>query len=538
MDSFLQIVHWDYILGGFALFLFGIYFMGEGLKNSVGEKLQYYISKYTSTPWKGMLVGTGITFFIQSSSATTGIVIGLVRARLLTMKQAVGVIIGANIGTTATSLMIGLNLDQYALYFIFLGVICMLFMKQKKAHYLGKIILGFGILFLGCTLMGNELLRFESLQEFQKVASAMKDRPFISMLVGAFMTAIVQSSSVVISSMQSFYSMDIFSLYAALPFIFGSNIGTTITAVIASLGGSKQSKQTACVHVLFNLSGGLLFMLLIEPFVQILTYIETSFIIQPSLLIALSHLLFNLTTAFIIYPFIPYIVTLIQKIIPDDEQVQEEIISFRLDTKLVDQLPSSALNISRQACVKMGELFLEGITECHLYYINNEDKNSACSHKIHLIHKAQKEIAAYLVQITHQTMSQEVIDDSIHYLNIIKCYDYSVDLMKHLLDYQQEVIKTHAVYHENAKRDIDEMFLTLQQMSEIALQFLIKADEISKREMQDLNNYLNLIEEKARLRHYHRLSNKEEKSAIIISSFIDIISTLARIGNQLHEITK
>ena len=173
----LSSISWDFIIGGLALFLFGIQFMGDGLKSIAGEKLRDYIDKYTNKPWKGILVGTIITVFIQSSSATSAIAIGFVRAGLMSLEQSVGIIIGANIGTTITAFLIGLKVETLALYFVFLGVLITLFAKRKKQTYMGQIVLGFGLLFFGLRLMGDELSKLGELDFFANLATTMQDQP-------------------------------------------------------------------------------------------------------------------------------------------------------------------------------------------------------------------------------------------------------------------------------------------------------------------------------------------------------------------------
>ena len=175
----LSSISWDFIIGGLALFLFGIQFMGDGLKSIAGEKLRDYIDKYTNKPWKGILVGTIITVFIQSSSATSAIAIGFVRAGLMSLEQSVGIIIGANIGTTITAFLIGLKVETLALYFVFLGVLITLFAKRKKQTYMGQIVLGFGLLFFGLRLMGDELSKLGELDFFANLATTMQDQPIL-----------------------------------------------------------------------------------------------------------------------------------------------------------------------------------------------------------------------------------------------------------------------------------------------------------------------------------------------------------------------
>ncbi|MED9804422.1 MAG: Na/Pi symporter, partial [[Clostridium] innocuum] len=183
-------ISWDFIIGGLALFLFGIQFMGDGLKSIAGEKLREYIDRYTNKPWKGILVGSIITVFIQSSSATSAIAIGFVRAGLMSLEQSIGIIIGANIGTTVTAFLIGLKVETLALYFVFLGVLITLFAKRKKQTYMGQIVLGFGLLFFGLRLMGDELSKLGQMDFFTTLATTMQNQPILGFISGTLMTAV------------------------------------------------------------------------------------------------------------------------------------------------------------------------------------------------------------------------------------------------------------------------------------------------------------------------------------------------------------
>ncbi len=302
------------ILGGFALFLFGIYYMGEGLKNIAGDKLKYYIEKFTNKPWKGILVGTVITAFIQSSSATTAIAIGFVRAGLMKLDQVFGVIMGANIGTTITAFLIGLKVEEYALFFVFVGVLLVTFSTKKKIKYTGEIILGFGVLFYGLSLMGGELKNLKDLKEFTTFAQASNDNGLIGLAAGTIISGIIQSSSAFVGIVQKLYESGALTLLASIPLVFGSNIGTTVTAVLASLGGNTSSIRAAAIHVFFNVLGTIIFMIFLVPFVSLIEYISAQLQLQPMMQIGTAHIIFNVVTTIVVYPFIHLIIIFIKKI--------------------------------------------------------------------------------------------------------------------------------------------------------------------------------------------------------------------------------
>ena len=313
-------ISWDFIIGGLALFLFGIQFMGDGLKSIAGEKLREYIDRYTNKPWKGILVGSIITVFIQSSSATSAIAIGFVRAGLMSLEQSIGIIIGANIGTTVTAFLIGLKVETLALYFVFLGVLITLFAKRKKQTYMGQIVLGFGLLFFGLRLMGDELSKLGQMDFFTTLATTMQNQPILGFISGTLMTAVVQSSSAVVGIIQKIYDSGAMTLTAALPFVFGSNIGTTVTAVFASIGGSTSAKRAAAVNVLFNTIGSVIFMFLLTPYVDFIAFLSDKYSISPMMQIAIAHILRTIVISILAYPCINLMVRVIKKIIPGEEE--------------------------------------------------------------------------------------------------------------------------------------------------------------------------------------------------------------------------
>ena len=220
---------------------------------------------------------------IQSSSGTTALAIGLIRSGLMTLEQSIGIIMGANIGTVITSVFVGLKVSQYAVYFIILGAAFLMFSKNKKTKYMGQIIFGFGCLFYGLELMGDNLANISKVPEFTQVANYLSQNPWLGLLGGTLLTTAVQSSAAVIAIAQQMYGAGAIGLSIALPFLFGSNIGTTITAVLASFGGTVPAKRAAFFHVLFNVVGSLLFMIVLSPFTLLIEWLAGALNILPEL---------------------------------------------------------------------------------------------------------------------------------------------------------------------------------------------------------------------------------------------------------------
>jgi phosphate:Na+ symporter len=238
-------------IGGLGIFLFGIKYMGDGLQRSAGDKLRDILDKFTTNPVMGVLAGIIVTVLIQSSSGTTAITVGLVSAGFMTLRQAIGVIMGANIGTTVIAFIIGINVSDYALPVIFVGAILIFFFKNKRVQNIGQMIFGFGALFFGLELMGSGMKPLRTLQEFHDITVSMSDNPLLGVLVGTVFTVIVQSSSATIGILQELFGQGLIDINAALPVLFGDNIGTTITAVLASIGATIAARRAALAHVIW-----------------------------------------------------------------------------------------------------------------------------------------------------------------------------------------------------------------------------------------------------------------------------------------------
>ena len=354
-------IDWQAILGGLGLFLFGIKFMGDGLKSLAGDKLRDIIDKYTSKPWMGLIIGILVTVFIQSSSATTAITIGFVRAGLMRLDQTVGIIFGANIGTTITAFLVGLKVEKYSLFFIFVGAMMLLFSKRKKQGYIGEITLGFGMLFYGLMLMGDALKVLKDIQAFHDLTIAMSAHPWWAVGGGIIMTGVIQSSSAMIGIVQKIYESGGMPFAAALPFVFGSNIGTTITAALAAMGGSLASRRAAGIHTLFNVLMTIIAMLMLPLYLSLFAYLTGRFGIEPMMQIAVAHIIFNLVGTILFYPFIKQMVWIIKKTIRGDEKERIDINTEDFDSGLAHDLPTAALGVAKRATLKMGEISTEVI---------------------------------------------------------------------------------------------------------------------------------------------------------------------------------
>ncbi|MDD8048913.1 MAG: Na/Pi cotransporter family protein [Thomasclavelia sp.] len=531
-------IQWPLILAGLGLFLFGIDYMGEGLKNYSGDKLKNAIDKYTSNPLKGILIGAFVTCLIQSSSGTTALTIGLIRSGLMTLDQAVGIIMGANIGTVITSFLVGLKVSKYAVYFIIVGACFLMFSKNKKTKYLGQIIFGFGCLFYGLDLMGTNLGEIANVPEFTQVAKVLSENPWLGLLGGTILTTAIQSSAAVIAIVQQMYGSGAIGLSIALPFLFGSNIGTTITAILASIGGSIPAKRAAFFHVLFNVVGSLIFMLLLYPFQELILWIAKIINVSPELQLAIAHGIFNITTTILFFPFIKKIVVLVKKIIPNDTKEIEMDLS-ELDTNVIELFPSHALEIAKKKTLEMGQITIEALQNNKSYFdVKSVKAYDSVVEMENAINTLDSKISEYLVLISHETLNDH--DSNSYYANMtaIKDFERIGDLCMNIANYYQQVFDEKEDFSKEAREDVDTMLnMSIEMLDKAIIAFdthdLDAIDYVDEKESD-----LDYFNRKAKARHITRVSKNAEESAIVNSIYVDILSNLERIGDHCQNISE
>jgi phosphate:Na+ symporter len=530
---------WQSILGGFGLFLFGIKFMGDGLKAYAGDKLRDFIDRYTTKVWMGVLVGIVATILVQSSSASTAITIGFVRAGLMRLDQAVGIILGANIGTTTTAFLVGLKIERYALYFIFIGAMMLLFSKRKKNAYLGEIVLGFGILFFGLSIMGTALKLLKDIDAFHELALLMSDSPLLALFGGAAMTALIQSSSAMIAIIQKIYESGGIAFDAVLPFLFGSNIGTTITAILAALGGSLAARRAAGVHTLFNFLVSIIAMILLVPYYNLIMFITVRFNVEPMMQIAISHIIFNIGGTLLFYPFINQLVWIIRKVIRGEEQERIEINTNDFDLQLAKSLPSAALEISKRATIKMGEITSECLLETRKLF-NQEQKASVdtVSQLEDIVNNFDSKITDYLLIISKEGLSEKDTDANSINLQIVKNLERIGDLSMNLAEFYDLVYDSKEDFSPSALEDVNNMYEVTQHMLNRAIRIYAEDDFALTHSISEDESYVDLLEQKARQRHFERMRSSECTTAVGSSVFIDILGTLERIADHADNIAR
>ena len=341
------------IMGGLGLFLFGMNLMGEALEKAAGSKLKKIIELLTSNIFMGVLVGTLVTAVIQSSSATTVMVVGFVNAGIMTLPQAVGVIMGANIGTTVTAQLVSIDMNGLAPVALGIGIILYLFGGKPKTKHIAEVLIGFGILFTGMDFMKEAVQPLSEYQGFTNALLTFGKYPILGLLLGFGITAIIQSSSASMGMLVVLASQGLIPLNSALPILYGQNIGTCVTSLISSIGASISAKRAALIHLIFNILGTVIFLLFLNKIVVAgVTYIDPNNVARQ---IANVHTIFNIASTLILLPFNKMIIKLATRLIPDShlEDDDVKVVKF-IDDRMIETPSIALLNVEKET-LRMGE---------------------------------------------------------------------------------------------------------------------------------------------------------------------------------------
>lgn len=524
-------------LGGLGIFLYGIKFMGDGLQKSAGDKLRDILDRFTTNPIMGVIAGVIVTILIQSSSATTVITVGLVSAGFMTLRQAIGVIMGANIGTTVTAFIIGIDIGEYALPIIALGSVLLFFFKNKKVHNFGQIVFGFGALFYGLELMSGGMKPLRSLEAFHDLTVSMSSNPILGVVVGTVFTVIVQSSSATIGILQGLFAEELINLDAALPVLFGDNIGTTITAVLAAIGASVAARRAAAVHVMFNLIGTTIFLILLKPFTLLIESLQANMGLNQEMTIAFAHGIFNTSNTIIQLPFVAVLALIVTKLIPGEDSVAEYK-AKHLDPVFIEQSPSIALGQAKEEVLRMGKFSVRGLEETVQYLNTGHQKHSDSAYQLEdAINNLDRKITDYLVKLAtsslseHESTEHTVLMDTVR--DIERIGDHFENIIE-LIDYKQA---NKVAITESAMADLEQMFnLTISTVKE-ALQALDHNDKEAARHVVKKEEEIDKMERKLRKQHILRL-NEGVCSGQAGIVYVDIVSNLERVGDHAVNIAE
>lgn len=523
-------------LGGLGIFLYGLKIMGDGLQASAGDRLRNILNKYTSNPVLGVLAGMIVTILIQSSTGTTVITIGLVTAGFMTLKQAIGVIMGANIGTTVTAFIIGIDLGEYAMPILALGAFLIFFFKRSKINNIGRVLFGFGSLFFGLEFMGGAVKPLAELEGFRQLMLDMSSHTIYGILVGIGLTALVQSSSATIGILQEFYSQDLITLQGAIPVLLGDNIGTTITAILASLAGSLAAKRAAFVHVIFNVIGVIIFTLLLPIVIPLIATIQDAWHLKPVMTIAFAHGAFNVTNTLIQLPFVGVLAWIVTKIVPGKD-VTEDYKPQHLNKDLVYHAPGVALQETQKELQNVGNIVRSMLDDVHHPSQMDKKMIKNVQQKHQAVVTISDSIRNYLVRISTKNVTRKDVE------RLAVMFDVNRSILKvsELIEaYIEQVNRKKAkeiTLTEDAERGIDKLYRFVDESFTKAIETLDVYDTTKKDEVVERSREAFNIEHQLRKGHIKRL-NRGECSTDGGLLYVDIIAVLERIGYNSRNISE
>ncbi|MEX3625585.1 Na/Pi cotransporter family protein [Viridibacillus arvi] len=522
-------------LGGLGLFLFAIKYMGDGLQKAAGDRLRDLLDRFTTNPFMGVLVGIFVTVLIQSSSGTTVITVGLVSAGFMTLRQAIGVIMGANIGTTVTAFIIGINVGEYAYPIMALGAVLLFFFKKSKVQNIGQVLFGFSGLFIGLELMSSGMKPLRDWPAFIDLTLNMSDSPILGVIVGAIFTLIVQSSSATVGILQGLYAENLITLQGALPVLFGDNIGTTITAILAALGASVAARRAAATHVLFNVVGSIIFLLVLGLFTNYMEWVTGILGLEPKMQIAFAHGTFNVVNTLIQLPLIGVWAYVVTKLIPGEDTIVEYKPKY-LDYSLITKSPGIALGQAKQEVVRMGDFGVQGLSSAMDYLKTLDVKQASTAAQLEeAINNLDHKTTDYLVSLSKQSLSGA--NSHIHHALLENIRDIErvgdhVENLIELIDYKES---NRIKLSQEATQEIEEMFELVIDTVKIAMQALDTRDVSLAQQVRSQEERIDEMERSLRKHHIRRL-NEGICSGSAGVVFADIISNLERIGDHANNI--
>ena len=526
------------LLGGLALFLYGMQMMSTGLEAAAGNRMKSILEKLTSNRVKGVLFGAAITAVIQSSSATTVMVVGFVNSGLMTLKQAVWVIMGANIGTTITGQLIALDIGAIAPLFAIAGVGAIMFIKSEKVHHISSIFAGLGILFMGMDMMGAAMSPLKESEAFISLMTKF-DNPLLGILVGALFTAVIQSSSASVGILQALASTGMIPLSSAVFVLFGQNIGTCITAVLASIGMKVNAKRTTVIHLLFNIIGTVLFTVicLVTPYV---TWIEAMTPGDPVAQIANAHTVFNIVTTLLLLPFGTHMANIAVRILPDSKKADDEDLRLKYIRPFESSyaIGHSAVAVSqvRDEVNRMRDMVAKNISDSFDSLVQYDEKlRKKVSEREEYIDFLNKGISEYIVSLMASEMNMSDSRKINGYYAIISNLERIGDHAVNLAEYGDDMRKWEIDFSDTVKEELNEMkaqcIAALDNLKEVTsenVERILSQAVIIEQKTDDMRDkYF-----KKQMQRLKKGKCKQEAGMI----FSDIISGLERVADHATNI--
>lgn len=529
MDTIFLIIN---LLGGLGLFLYGMKMMGDGLENAAGDKLKGIFDKITSNPIKGVLTGTIVTAIIQSSSATTVMIVGFVNAGLMNLYQATSVIMGANIGTTITAQLITFKFDAFSPIFLAIGAGMILFCNKRKVKEVGQIILGFGVLFLGLNLMSGAMSPLKDSVFFTNLILKLEGHTILGLLIGLMMTAVLQSSSASTGILVALASTGSLPLTVAIPILLGNNIGTCVTALISSIGTSITAKKAAVIHLLFNLIGAIIFLIIpVSLLADVVLAISPN--VGPEAIprqIANAHTLFNVVNTILLLPLIKYLVAFVNKIIPGEDEKDVPGVKY-IDERLLET-PAIAFGQTTNEVARMAEKAKENLKVAMNSFLQGDEELIKLAYSNErIINLLEHDITRYLVKLSNSDLGDEQRAELAAYFHVVNDIERIGDHAENIADLASERITKGLTFSPEALSEIKGMFDYTVSAVEMSIDCFKNYNKEKAAGIRGIEDRIDALEKELRASHIKRL-NTGVCNAVVGTIFLDLISNLERIGDH------
>lgn len=500
---FFMLAYFLAFLGGIALFMYGMQLMGDGLQKAAGAKLQKILEAMTGVLAMGILLGAVVTAVLQASGATTVMTVGLVNAGLLTLKQGFGIIMGANIGTTMTAQLIAFKLSDYITVLIFIGFLMQLLARKSRTKYLGQVMLGFGILMLGMDMMGKAVMPLRNYPGFVHFIEVFSSNPLLGIGIGMIMTVLIQSSSATIGILIAMAGQGLIPLEGAIPVLLGDNIGTCITAVLASLRANLTAKRVAAAHVMFNVIGSIIFVVFMPFFIKFVLLVSPDGDIARQ--IANAHSAFNILNTLLFMPFVNPFIKLVEKIVPG----KAEIISMRpvyLDKNMLNT-PSIAISLAVKEVVRMGELARKDV-RLGMEAIQSFDADKVKYVLEHepVVDALERDITDYLTQMSSSEMSESLTTRHTGLLHACTDIERIGDHGETLAKRARKLVEEDVVFSDEAKAELLQLSEMVLRASGRSLEALEKNDKVIAEDAVRLCREVKQYQKEIRKNHITRLN--------------------------------
>lgn len=520
------------LIGGLGMFLYGMKLMGDGLENATGERLKGILEKVTGNKFIGIIIGAAVTAVIQSSSATTVMVVGFVNAGLMSLVQATGVIMGANIGTTITAQMVSFKLEHIAPIFVAIGSFIMLFSKNKKKKELASILLGFGLLFMGMGMMSVAMKPVTESNAFQDIIVVIGRNRFFGLLTGLGMTALVQSSSATTVILIALASTGAINLNVALPIILGCNIGTCVTALLSSIGTSKNARKAALIHLLFNIGGTIIFLPFIDQLVRFVQYISPDGIERQ---VANAHTVFNVVATIVMLPLTGQLIAIVDKIIPGGDEDKTE--GFQIDDRLLET-PVLVIAQIEKEIIRMAHIAKDNL-ELSMEALKTESDElvDKVYKQEELVNILEKDITNYLVKLSKIELSDNDKNFITSAFHVITDIERISDHAENIGELALEKISKKIYFSKEAIDEIETIYTYTLNAVNIAIDSYSSRNAYKAEKIKDIEDKIDSLEKELRENHIKRL-NQGKCDAISGTIFLELIHNFERVGDHSNNIAE